>query len=184
MTRRLDRLIVLTVIGIFVLLVCATAGMHAGEPDPNEDGPDPRVIVDEPDPVMTGDVRNNAFHRIVVQQYGLGRQIKAVAEPDADGNLRFFYEPSCALGLPCDLGQAGALVPTLPTDACASDEECEAATDKMCREAGYADGVDSDDVTRTQHVEDGSTTCSGGCAGTNSNTGGSGGVAFITCQPQ
>lgn len=144
------------------------------------------VIVDEPDPVTQarqhlspGDERNLHFHWISTKQYGIGRPVKAVAEPNDDGNLLFFYQPGISFSLPA---QIGTIVPTLPDNACDSDDECEDETDKMCRDAGYTDGVDSEDVTRTV-MEDGSVMCSGGCAGT-SSSGGSGGVAFVSCSPR
>lgn len=58
-------------------------------------------------------------------------------------------------------------------DACASIEDCTAATEEMCRNAGHG-GVDADTVEINQHANDSGSTCSGDCQQNDA-------VAFVMC---
>jgi hypothetical protein len=67
----------------------------------------------------------------------------------------------------------GRAAPTLPTGTCDNKAECQAETNRMCKEAGHG-GVDKDSVEITKHANDNGSTCSGDCQK-------NGAIAFITC---
>jgi len=110
--------------------------------------------------------------------YGLGQTVAVVIEPQPNGDLPTLVEPRAAL--PRKHLRPNYPERILPQGSCDSTEECEAKTDEMCKDAGYADGVDPDTVTITSHYS-GSKTCSGDCAGT-SDRGTTGGVALVGCE--
>jgi hypothetical protein len=76
--------------------------------------------------------------------------------------------------LPRWAGDRSAIAsPTLPSGACDSDAECEAETERMCKDAGHG-GVKKPTVKITKHVNSDGKTCSGDCEY-------DGAVAFVSC---
>jgi len=139
---------------------------------------------DPPSERSPRELQADAVKRVALQSYGIA-SVGVVVEEDQKGETRIFFErgpPRTTLERArLTRGRPNVLEPVLPLGACDSDGECEAETDQMCKGAGYSEGVDKEDVEVVKHV-DGSSTCSGGCAGT-SDRGTTGGVAFVTCSP-
>ena len=62
----------------------------------------------------------------------------------------------------------------LPQGTCDTDEECAKKIDSMCQAAGHGK-LKKGTATRTKHVADNDTTCSGDCEN-------NGAVGFVTCK--